>query len=171
MVQISTSAKSSGGTKLPYKVASSIAPIPGKLVSRIQALKFMEMRELLPDNIALAERLATLPAGLAPPKPPGEREISGDKALMTWVSSFATYIAIVGEVHPNRVGNMLAYMRLIVHEAGKFGGNGWLTYDSVPQKSGGTVNTIELYRLLPALGVRSQPAGVGGSAVQALPGD
>ena len=43
------------------------------------------MRELLPDNIALAERLATLPLGLAPPKPPGERDIGGDRALATWV--------------------------------------------------------------------------------------
>ena len=32
------------------------------------------MRELLPDNIALTERLAALPQGLAPPKPPGERD-------------------------------------------------------------------------------------------------
>ena len=42
-----------------------------------------------------------------------------------------TYVAIVAEVHPQRVGDMLAYLRLIVREAGKFGGNGWLTYDSV----------------------------------------
>ena len=89
------------------------------------------MRELLPDNLALTERLAALPQGLAPPKPPGEREITGDKALLTWVSSFATYVAIVAEAHPSRVGDMLAYLRLIVREAGKFGGNGWLTYDSV----------------------------------------
>ena len=40
------------------------------------------MRELLPDNIALAERLAALPSGLAPPKPPGEREMGGDQALL-----------------------------------------------------------------------------------------
>ena len=108
----------------PYRVANSIVPIPGKLVKRIQAL---DMRELLPDNIALAERLAVL----APPKPPGEREIGGDQALLTWVSSFATYVAVVAEVQPKRVGDMLAYMRLIVREASKFGGNGWLTYDSV----------------------------------------
>ena len=100
-------------------------------MSRIQALEFVDMRELLPDNLALAERLAALPQGLAPPKPPGEREITGDKALLTWVSSFATYVAIVAEAHPSRVGDMLAYLRLIVREAGKFGGNGWLTYDSV----------------------------------------
>ena len=118
-------------TKPPHKVANSIVPVPGKLVSRIQALEYVDMRELLPDNLALAERLAALPQGLAPPKPPGEREITGDKALMTWVSSFATYVAIIAEAHPARVGDMLAYMRLIVREASKFGGNGWLTYDAV----------------------------------------
>ena len=89
------------------------------------------MRELLPDNIALAERLAALPQGLAPPKPPGEREIAGDRALVPWVSSFATYVAVVAQAHPERVGDMLAYLRLIVREAGKFGGSGWLTYDTV----------------------------------------
>lgn len=115
----------------PFKVANSIVPIPGRLVSRIQALEYVDMRELLPDNLALAERLATLPQGLAPPKPPGEREIAGDKALLTWVSSFTTYVAIVAEAHPSRVGDMLAYMRLLVREASKFAGNGWLTYDAV----------------------------------------
>ena len=84
------------------------------------------MRELLPDNIALAERLATLPSGLAHSKVPSEREIGGEKALVTWF--FATYIA---EAHPERVCDMLAHMRLVVREASKFGGTGWLTYDSV----------------------------------------
>ena len=110
-------------------------PIPAKIVRRIQALEFMDMRELLPDNIALAERLAGLPPGLAPPKPPGEREIGGDGALVTWVSSFATYVAIVAQAHPGRVADMLAYMRLIIREASKFGGKGWLTYDAVFQQN------------------------------------
>ena len=35
------------------------------------------------------------------------------------------------KVHPDRVTDMLAYMRLIIREASKFGGNGWLTYDAV----------------------------------------
>ena len=68
------------------KVANSIAPIPAKLVKKIQALEFVDMRELLPDNIALTERLEALPSGLA---------------LVTWVSSFATYIAIIAEAHPS----------------------------------------------------------------------
>jgi hypothetical protein len=50
---------------------------------------------------------------------------------VTWLSSFATYVAIVAQAHPERVGDMLAYMRLIAREASKFGGTGWLTYDTV----------------------------------------
>ena len=114
-----------------FKIASSIAPIPTKLVKKIQALEFIEMRELLPDNIALSERLAALPSALAQSKQPNEREIGGDRALATWVSSFSTYIAIVAEAHPARVRDMLAYLRLVVREASKFGGTGWLTYDAV----------------------------------------
>ena len=87
------------------------------------------MRKLLPDNIALSERLTALPPGLAPPKPPGEREIGGDRALVTWVSSFATYVAIIAEAHPGRVCDMLVYMCLVMREASKFGGTVWLTYD------------------------------------------
>ena len=68
---------------------------------------------------------------MAPCKPPGEREIGGDHALATWVSSFATYVAIVATAHPERVGNILAYLHLVVREASKFGGDGWLTYDAV----------------------------------------
>ena len=63
---------------------------------------------------------------------------------MTWVSSFATYVAIVAKVHLERVGDMLAYMRLIIREASKFGGNGWLTYDAVFRRNQeGSNNTID----------------------------
>ena len=81
------------------------------------------MRELLPDNLVLAEHMETLPA-----KTPEQREVG---SLLTWVSSFATYIAVVAQAHPDRVPDMLAYLRLIIREARKYGGNGWLTYDMV----------------------------------------
>ena len=130
----------------PFKVANTIAPIPARLVQLIQALEYVEMRELLPDNIALAERLVALPQGLAPHKPPGEREIGRDRALATWVSLFATYVAIVATAHSERVGDMLAYLHLVVWEASKFGGDGWLTYDAVSSQPGRVVGTLELPR-------------------------
>ena len=81
------------------------------------------MRDLLPDNIALAERLEALPSHRTPASAPETREVG---ALATWVTAFTTYVAIVAEVHPGRVKDMLAYMRLIVCEAQKFGGTGWI---------------------------------------------
>ena len=82
------------------------------------------MRELLPDNIALSERLAALPLALAQLKQPNKREIGGDRAFAMWVSSFSTYIAIMAEGHPARVWDMLAYLCLVVREASKFMGTG-----------------------------------------------
>jgi hypothetical protein len=136
-------------------------------VKRIQASEYVAMRNLLPDNIALA----ALPSGLAPPRPPGEREIGGDQALLTWVSSFATYVAIVAEAYPKRVGDMLAYLRLIVREAGKFGGNGWLIHDSAFRRNREGLSTpwnvldASLHQVYIA-----EPGGKGCNALQALPG-
>ena len=103
-------------------------PIPARLVQRIQALDFVDMRKLLPENITPVKRLVELQQGLAPPKLLGEREITGDHALATWVSSFAMYAAVVGQVNSFRGG---AHAGLIVREAAR--GNGWLTYDMVFQ--------------------------------------
>ena len=113
---------------LPFKLASSFPPIPAKLVRRVQALEFVEMRELLPDNIALAERMESLPSRAQAAKDAETREIT---AFPTWVAAFTTYIAIVAEAHPSRVKDMCAYMRLLTREALKYGGRGWATYDAV----------------------------------------
>ena len=87
------------------------------------------MRDLLPDNIALAENLEALPVRPGQtPKGAEQREVG---SLMTWVSSFVIYIAVLSEAHHERVVDMLANLRLIIQEAHRHGGNGWLTYDAV----------------------------------------
>ena len=124
------SAESSQAKPPPFKLASSLAPIPTKLVKCIQALEYVDMCELLLDNIALAEQLTKLPSSAGHTRPPEQREVG---SLMTWVSSFATYmyVAIVAQAHPHRIADRLANMHLIIREAIKFGGNVRLTYDTV----------------------------------------
>ena len=122
-----TSAVTAVGTL--FRMASSLPPVPPKLVKKIQALEFVEMRELLPDNMALADRLEALLQRIGQPtRNPEQREIG---SLYTWTACFTTYIAVVSQAHPGRVVDMLAYMRLIIREAHRHGGNGWLTYDAV----------------------------------------
>lgn len=70
--------------------------------------------------------------------------------LVIWVSLFATYVTIVVEVHPGRVSDMLAYMRLIVLEANKFGCNGWLSYVAVfrhNQEGTWNYNDVSMYQV------------------------
>ena len=130
---VSTVSNTSFGTAhSSFSLAPCFPPIPSKTVRKIQALEFVELRELLPDNISLTERLESLPHRPWSLRDPVAREIS---SLPTWMSAFATYIAIVSEAHPYRVRDMCAYMRLIVQEAQKFGGTGWLTYDTIFRKN------------------------------------
>lgn len=86
------------------------------------------MRDLLPDNMALAEKLEALPVCLGQTQKGAEQREVG--SLLTWVTTFLTYVAVMYEVHPERVVDMLAYARLIIWEAHRHGGNGWLTYDA-----------------------------------------
>ena len=121
-----------------------------------------------PDNIALAERLAKLPANVAQGKPPEQREVG---SLMIWVSSFATYVAIMAQVHPDRVTDMLAYMRLIIRETSKFGGNGWLTYDnSISPQPGGLQPVVERHRPVPPRSLHRRPEGTGNIPLSHMPG-
>ena len=87
------------------------------------------MRELLSDNMVLVEKLKALPLCLGNPSKHAELREIGSR--LTWVLSFATYVAIVSGAHPDWVADILAYIRLIIREAHKHGGQGWLTYDTV----------------------------------------
>lgn len=92
-------------------------------------MEFVEMRDLLPDNMALGEKLEALPVCLGQTQKGAEQREVG--SLLSWVTSFLTYVAVMYEAHPERVVDMLAYARLIIREAHRHGGNGWLTYDAV----------------------------------------
>ena len=109
-------------------LARSITLIPAKLVTKIHgppecnALPFVAMRELLPDNIALMEHLEALPGAAGGSRDmPQQREVP---SLLTWVASFVTYVAIVAEKWPEKIKSLLAYMRLLIREAQHHGGKG-----------------------------------------------
>ena len=113
------------------------------------------------DNMALTERLEALPSHTSHFKQPESWEI---KSLSTWVSAFATYIAVVAGAHFKRVQDMLAYMWLIIREATKYGGLGWATYDSLfrSNRTGSLVSWDELdpsLHILYVVGQRGYPGG------------
>lgn len=117
-----------GASSKDFSLSRSGIPVPAKLVSKIQALKFVDMRELLSDNIRLMDRLDNLPASTLQAAGNRQREVPN---IQSWVCAFCTYIAIVAEAHPGRVRDLLAYMQNLVRDATRYGGDGWRTYDYI----------------------------------------
>lgn len=104
--------------------------IPKKLVDKIRAGKFVDMKELLQDNMSLMAQLEELQGptslqvvGAARPR---MREIT---SLPNWCYCFLGYMAAITSDPVTR--DQLAYTRLIIQQAQRQGGLGWMDYDKV----------------------------------------
>ena len=106
--------------------------IPAKMVNRIQKWEFVNMSELLPDNLELARRSVESrgATSCATVKSLKKRELSEDwKGLIAWSVCFNTFAAIVAKKYPAKFQELLAYHSTILVEALRFGCKGWLSYD------------------------------------------
>ena len=111
-------------------LSPALPPVPGKLVTKIQAGNFVHLKELLGDNIALRQRIEE--SQLAPFAPwlttnqplPHMRNIT---TPLQWIYCMLTYIAVRCPDEATR--DRLSYARLVLHLAQKHGGQGWLDYD------------------------------------------
>ena len=100
-------------------------PLPRKIVDKIRAGQFVEMRELLADNIALLSHLDSIQGPLAiGTSRPRLREVTN---LITWCYCFMGFMAVATSDKKTR--DQLAYARLLIREAQRHGGQGWLDYD------------------------------------------
>ncbi len=105
-------------------------PVPHSLVQRIQAGQFIDMRELLTDNIALLNQLSTLqPTIPLPTTAMNHTRLREIPFLASWLYCFMAYVAVRTSDPLTR--DMLAYARLITRESLRHGNNGWLEYDRV----------------------------------------
>ena len=106
-------------------------PFPQKLVDRVWAGQFVEMRDLLTDNISLLQQLETFNSNCQLPGLPGAlrprlREL---KSLCSWVYCFQAYITIRADDPGTH--HMMAYARLVVREAQHHCGRSFMAYDRV----------------------------------------
>ena len=116
-------------SRLGMILSPASSPIPFRLVQRIQAGEFVEMRDLMADNVSLHSQLEDLhglgsliatPAGLRPRL----REVP---SLSSWMFCFAAYMAV--RTRDPLTRDMLAYCHLIIREVLRHGNNGWQEYD------------------------------------------
>ena len=133
-----------------FSLGESFPPIPARLVKKIQSGEFVDLSELLPDNMELSRRMSREPASDRH-RTSGNSMMREVKSLLTWVQCFVTYVAVVVSAHPSRVQEMLAYARLIVREALRNGGDGWRSYDAMFRKLAATDPSLSWGKVLPSL--------------------
>lgn len=107
--------------------------LPPTLVLKIRRGDFVDMAELLRDNMEAERRRAKeggsscSSSGLQPL--PSRRELVPD--ILSWIQCLGVYACIVANVHPEKVQQLLAYQTMLVHEARRCSGNGWQIYDTM----------------------------------------
>ena len=89
---------------LPLILSPALPPIPARLVEKIQKGSFVDMKELLGDNITLFQRMEEVhkPGSsshqwVTTAPSPKLREVS---SLLSWVSCFITYMAVRVQTAP-----------------------------------------------------------------------
>ena len=116
----------------PFILSEGLAPVPAKLVAKILKGDFVDMAELLRDNLEAQRRGILQDPACRDPTPStvklNRREIPD---VLSWVQCFGIYMAVVASKQPEKLRQLLAYQTLIVREARRCGGRGWLAYDTM----------------------------------------
>uniref|UniRef100_A0A1X7SLT9 Cleavage and polyadenylation specificity factor subunit 4 n=1 Tax=Amphimedon queenslandica TaxID=400682 RepID=A0A1X7SLT9_AMPQE len=105
-------------------LASALPPIPGKAVDKISKGIFIEFKELLADNVALASQLRELGPVQGATARSRMRDISDP---LSWVYCFLSYVVVL--VPDPRLRDLVAYGQIVIQLARSHGGSGWLEYD------------------------------------------
>ena len=117
------------GPPKPFLLSEGLPPVPAKLVGRIIKGDFIDMAELLRDNLEAQQRggWQEIPSSTASGLSRQRRKVPD---LLSWVQCFGIYTAVVASRYPERIQKLLAYQTLMVREVRRCGGKGWLSYDS-----------------------------------------
>ena len=108
-------------------------PLPAKLVSQILTDKFVEMSELIPENLLAPS--TEVPSfviegrSIVATTTASQRKKAGTLDVLSWVECFTSYMAVMTASYPSRARDLLAYMALIIRIAKQSPGRCWANYD------------------------------------------
>ena len=102
-------------------VSPSLPPIPGKVIDKVRAGLFVDLREMFPDNAALTKQITETGGSSAGSK---LRELEDP---LTWAFYFLAFLAV--SVNDSKAKELAAYGQIVIQLAQRHGGRGWLSYD------------------------------------------
>ena len=146
-----TPKKVEGSTESAFILSEALPVVPVKLVKRIQKAEYVDMAELLKDNME-AERRRMLSDSAFPPthftNRPVRREIPD---MLSWLQCFSLYAAVVASKYPEKAKELWAYQATLIGEARHCGGRGWLLYDSAFRQQITSFDAVDFSKINPSL--------------------
>ena len=115
-------------TQHPFILGEGLPPVPAKLVAKICRGEFVDMAELLRDNIEAERRQGSDTGCSSGGGKPRRREIPD---ILSWIQCFGTYACVLASQRPEKLTQLLAYQTTVVREARRCGGTGWQGYDTM----------------------------------------
>ena len=110
-------------------IGDSLAHIPGHLVAKIQAGEYIDFAELLPDNRELLCQLEVTEIARANPQSISRRKLRQINSITMWAQCFFVFCVVYLDKFPEKHTNLMAYGKMIMQEAARHKGDGWLVYD------------------------------------------
>ena len=107
-------------------VGPSSPPIPLKLAQKIWRNEFIELHNLLPVRLGIPE--PTLLDVLT--KPESTKPRKEIKTIQQWALCFNSYVTILAQKQPHHIGDLLAYISIIINASGEYEDTPWLQYDA-----------------------------------------
>ena len=143
----STSASTSTSLNRPFVVGPGYSPIPEKLVTKIRSGQFVDLADLLAENLKAQE---TEPQTYFDGKllvSSSKKRVHEITDIMTWVEAFTVYSWIFCCAHPSRWQDMTQYKLLILKTSRQFPGKAWLHYDIAFRKDAAAAGLVDWSRM------------------------
>ena len=104
------------------QIGASLPLVPQKLVQKIQSGEYVDMSELLPEQLGPSD------IKLSSEKQQGTKKklISN---ILEWVQCFSIYVSVIALKEPQRIPDLLCYMNLIIEVHREYSGDAWQGYD------------------------------------------
>ena len=105
-------------------IGEGLQPVPSKLADGIWSWEFVEMADLLPEQMAPKKEESAL-SSLFP-----ARKCRQVTDINLWLQCFLTYISVMSRQFPQDVVELMAYMANIHKASLEFAGQSWVHYNS-----------------------------------------
>lgn len=130
-----------------FVIGPGYAPVPHKLATKITAGMFIELADLLAENIKAQEiePHAFLDGKLLVSS--SKKRVVEITDILSWVEAFTIYCLILCQSYPARWPDLNQYKLLIIQMAKRFPGLAWLHYDGAFRKEAAATGLTDWSRM------------------------